>query len=57
MNLSQKYILLVIAGLAPSLSGCLDHFRLKADVDYDASSAEVEDSKESPAPKDENEGL
>lgn len=49
MNRSQRYLALVLVAFLPSLSGCLEHFSLKADVDYDAETVgdEAENASES----------
>lgn len=45
----QKYLFWLIVGLVPALAGCLEHLRVKADVDVEASeSAEEESTKVDP---------
>lgn len=51
MNRTQRYLSLVLIGFLPSLSGCLEHFRLKADVDVetDVNAEEVDQQVDSEA--------
>lgn len=51
---THRYLALVLIAFAPSLSGCLGHYALKADVDYDGSS-DSESKEETSEEKDQKE--
>lgn len=45
MNSSQKYLIGVIVAFLPALSGCLNHFAIKADVEADGGISEASENE------------